>query len=126
MTSKEKYVAQLRELADFYEKAGDDLPRTPVPQNIYSVQPTDIPAILRDCGKIDKKKSGGFMELRRELQHNTLIFNISQEKVCERRVVGQRWVAPTSYAGHFEDQVEWDCKPILSSIPEKEPADGTT
>lgn len=121
MTSKEQYVLQLRELADFYERASEELPRPPINLNVFCIVTKDIPVILEDCGKLEKAISGGFVELRKELtKDSTLVFNITQDKVCERRVVGQRWIPEYSNPAHFEDQVEWDCKPILASIKEKD------
>jgi len=123
MTSKERFVIQLRELADFYEQASEELPRPAIPVNVWGITVADIPRIIRDSGRIEKKAVYGVIELRKDLPHHTLIFNISQDKVCERRTVGQRLVPGSAgtppTAPHYEDQYEWDCKPILSSVPDK-------
>jgi len=123
MTSKERFVLQLRELADFYETASEELPRPAVPVNVWGVTVDNLSVIIKDCGRLEKKAVYGVIELRKELPHHTLIFNIAQDKVCERRVVGQRLIAATigtpPQPSHYEDQYEWDCKPILSSVPDK-------
>jgi len=119
MTEREKYVATLRELADFYEGASDELPRPTINRQCFSLVPEIIPTILKDCRKVEKAASGGYIELRKTLTHGTLIFNFSQEKVCERKVVGKREVAAVpAREAYFVDQVEWECKPLLKSVGE--------
>jgi len=118
MTEKEKYVEQLRELADFYESAPDALPR-PVFNTLVYVEKDDIPIIIKACRKLKKTASGGYLSLLRSLNFGTLNFRIAQAEVCERKVVGQRWVPEFKQDGHFQDQVEWECKPILKGIDEE-------
>jgi hypothetical protein len=120
MTPRELFITKLREIANFYEAASDELPLFLVSSNTYIVEVKDIPTILRDCGKVTKSASGGYISLKKELGHVTLEFQIAQEKVCERKVVGQRWVEPRpAVAGTFVDQVEWECKPILKAVSNK-------
>lgn len=116
MTEKEKYIASLREIADFYEGASDELPRPPINQECFSLSPEIIPVILKDCKKVEKAASGGYIELRKGLKLVTLVFNFAQDKVCERKVIGQTWVPEYKTEAHFVDQVEWECKPILKSV----------
>lgn len=119
MSEKELFVVRLREIANFYETASDELPLMLVTVDTYIVEVKDIPAILRDCGKVTKEASGGYISLKKALPHVTLEFHIAQEKVCERKVVGQRWIEPRpAVAGSFVDQVEWECKPILKAVGE--------
>lgn len=120
MTEKEKYVATLRELADFYEGSSDELPRPSISKECYGLLPEVIPVILKDCKRVEKAANGGYIELRKGLKFLTLVFNFSQEKVCERKVVGKIEVAAIpARPAYFTDQVEWECKPILKSVEDK-------
>ena len=115
MTEREKYVEQLRELADFYEGAPDNLPRPNVSTLVY-VEKGDIPTIIKACRKLTKTSSNGYLSLNKSLDYGSVSFRIAQDEVCERKVVGQKWVPEFKQAGHFTDQVEWECKPILKGI----------
>ena len=119
MTEKEKYVEQLRELADFYAGAPDNLPRPPINELVY-VEKSDIPFIIKSCRKLRKSSSGGYLSLLKSLDFSTLNFRIAQAEVCERKVVGQKWVPEFKQEGHFTDQVEWECKPVLKGIEEED------
>ncbi len=119
MTEREKYVEQLRELADFYAGAPDDLPRPTVNELVY-VQKGDIPIIIKACRKLKKTASAGYLSLLKSLDFSNLNFRIAQEEVCERKVVGKKWIPEYKQEGHFTDQVEWECKPILKGIEESE------
>ena len=117
MTEKEKYVASLREIADFYEGASDELPR-PIINEVAYIDKADIPTIIKDCHKLEKTSSNGYISLIKSLDFGKLNFRIAQEEVCERKVIGQKWVPLYIAEAHFVDQVEWECKPILKSIGE--------
>ena len=119
MTEKEKYVASLREIANFYEGASDELPRPVINRECFSLAATIIPVILKDCKRVEKAAVGGYIELRKALTYGALVFNFAQDKVCERKVVGQTWVPEYKTEAHFVDQVEWECKPILKSVGEE-------
>ena len=120
MTEREKYVAELRCLADFYAMASDELPRPTVNREVFFLAVTAIPEILKNCGRVEKSASGGYVELTKTLVYGKVVFNFSQDKVCERKVIGQTWVETRPVVeGHFTDQVEWECKPILRSIADR-------
>jgi len=73
--------------------------------------------ILKDCKRVEKAASGGYIELRKGLKLVTLVFNFAQDKVCERKVVGKTEIAAVpARPAYFVDQVEWECKPILKSV----------
>ncbi len=118
MTERQKFVEQLRELADFYATAPDNLPRPPINELVY-VEKDDIPIIIRSCRKLSKTASGGYLSLKKSLDFSTLNFRISQEEVCERKVVGKKWIPEYKQEAHFQDQVQWECKPILKGIDEE-------
>ena len=118
MSEKKKFIEQLRELADFYENAPDNLPRPNVNTLVY-VEKDEIPTIIRACRKLTKTSSNGYLSLSKSLDYGSVSFRISQEEVCERKVVGQKWVPEFKQDGHFQDQVEWECKPILKGIDEE-------
>ena len=118
MTEREKFVEQLRELADFYARAPDDLPRPAINTLVY-VGKDDIPIIIRTCRKLKKTSFNGYLSLNKSLDFSVLNFKIAQGEVCERKVVGQKWVPESKQEGHFQEQVEWECKPILKGIGEE-------
>ena len=120
MTEKEKYIEHLRELADFYERASDDLPR-PLFNEVVYIEKEDIPNIIKSCHKLTKSSSNGYVSLVKDLDFGKINFRIAQAEVCERKVIGQTWIPEYKQEAHFSDQVEWECKPILSKI-----ADGDT
>ena len=90
MTEREKYVEQLRELADFYAGAPDNLTRPNVSTVVY-VEKDDIPIIIRSCRKLKKTSSNGYLSLSKSLDYGSVSFRISQGEVCERMVVGQKF-----------------------------------
>ena len=124
MTEREKYVEQLRELAEFYEDAPDNLPRPAVLTLVY-VEKSDIPTIIKVCHKLTKTSSNGYLSLNKSLDYGLISFRISQEEVCERKVVGQKWIPEFKQEAHFRDQVEWECKPILKGIDEEAGQEGS-
>ncbi len=115
MSEKEKYIERLRELADFFETASDDLPRPNIPEVVY-IAKESIPIIIKDCHKLTKSVSSGYLSLEKDLDYGKIFFRIAQEEVCERKVVGQTWVEEYTAPAHFVDQVEYECKPILKGI----------
>ena len=119
MTEKEKYIEQLREIADFYEGAADDLPR-PIFNHVVYIQKEDIPVIIKNCHKLEKTSSNGYVSLIKSLDFTKLNFRIAQGEVCERKVVGQKFVPEYKVDAHFQDQVEYECKPILKGIEESQ------
>ena len=122
MSEKGKFIEQLRELADFYESAPDNLPRPYLTTLVY-VEKDDIPIIIRACRKLTKTSSNGYLSLSKSLNYGSVSFRIAQGEVCERKVVGQKWVPEFKQEGHFQDQVEWECKPVLKGIEEEEAED---
>ena len=119
MTEREKYVERLRELADFFETASDDLPRPNIPEVVY-IGKESIPTIIKDCRKLTKSVAHGYLSLVKDLDYGKLFFRIAQEEVCERKVVGQIWVEKYTAPAHYIDQVEYECKPILKGIEEEQ------
>ncbi len=119
MSEKEKYIEELRALADFYERAPDDLPRPYISTQQY-VEKKDLPTILKHCKSLEKSVYGGSVKLTKTLIFGSVSFLIAQQEVCERKVIGQTWVPEYKTDGHFVDQVEWECKPILKSLERKE------
>ncbi len=118
MTERQKYVEQLHELADFYAGAPDNLPRPNMSTLVY-VQKGDIPIIIRACRKLTKTSSNGYLSLNKSLDYGSISFRIAQAEVCERKVIGQTWVPEYKQEGHFRDQVEWECKPVLKGIDDE-------
>ena len=118
MTERQKYVEQLRELADFYARAPDNLPRPNVSTLVYVIK-EEIPIIIKACRKLTKTASGGYLSLTKALDYGSVSFRIAQAEVCERKVVGQKWVPEYKQEAHYQDQVEWECKPILKGVDEE-------
>lgn len=119
MSEKEKYVEQLRELADFFAGAPDDLPRPFINLDRY-IEKNELPVVLASCKPLAKSVWGGSVKLTKTLDFGSISFLIAQGEVCERKVVGQKYVPEYKQEAHFEDQVEWECKPILKGIEEGE------
>ena len=119
MTEKEKYIERLRELADFFERASDDLPRPSIPEVVY-IAKGSIPTIVKNCHKLTKSVANSYLSLVKDLDFGKLYFRIAQEEVCERKVVGQTWVEEYTAPAHFVDQVEYECKPILKGIEDSQ------
>ncbi len=119
MTEKEKFVEQLRELADFYEEAPDDFPLPLLGFDRY-IEKKELPVVLAFCKPLTKSVWGNSIKLTKTLNFGSISFLINQREVCERKVVGQQWVDPIAASpGRFIDQVEWECKPILKGIDEE-------
>ena len=116
MSEREKYVEQLRELADFYAGAPDDFPLPLLGFDRY-IEKRELPIVLAFCKPLTKSVWGGSIKLTKTLNFGSISFLINQGEVCERKVVGQRWVDPEpAKTGFFVDQVEWECKSILKGI----------
>ena len=119
MTGREKYVEQLRELADFYAGAPDDLPLPLFGFDRY-IEKRELPIVLAYCKPLIKSVLGDSIRLTKTLDFGSISFLINQGEVCERKVVGQQWINPIAASpGRFIDQVEWECGPILKGIDEQ-------
>jgi len=123
MTEKEKYVEQLRELADFYEGVPDDFPLPLLGFDRY-IEKRELPVVLAFCKPLTKSVWGNSIKLTKTLDFGSISFLIAQGEVCERKVVGQTWIDPQpAKEGRFEDQVKWECNPILKSITDYKTGD---
>ena len=120
MSEKEKYVELLRELADFYAGAPDDLPLPLLGFDRY-IEKRELSIVLAYCKPLIKSVWGNSIRLTKTLDFGSISFLINQGEVCERKVVGQQWINPIAASpGRFIDQVEWECGPILKSVVEGE------
>lgn len=71
-----------------------------------------ITQLMKKMGaKIEKKYQDSNFVLHAELPSGLkLRFIADRGAVCEKKVVGQKWVEPTQ--GRFVDVVEYDCNPV--------------
>lgn len=126
-------VRGLRELADFVEAHGLELPGSfelcsgynfLFDDVSYSWDPLRHPKTAREkariiaklLGKADKVYEGNYLELHRRFGSILVQFNVARDKVCERRVVEviehpEEIVLRPAYT---EEIVEWVCdEPLL-------------
>ena len=122
MNEREKYVEQLYELAGFYAGAPNNLPLPLLGFDRY-IDKSELPIVLAFCKPLTKSVWGNSIKLTKTLDFGSISFFISQGEVCERKVVGQKFVPEYKVAEHFVDQVEWECKPVLGSIADQKRVD---
>jgi len=128
--NRDDLVSNLRELADFLEAHGLELPSDVYMASSYNFLYDDhgeyrhnrsarekarsITKVLARGGIVEKKFEGGYLELRRKFGTIVLEFNLSREKVCERKTVGYEDVPEKTTPAYKREIVEWICTdPIL-------------
>jgi hypothetical protein len=67
-------------------------------------------------GKVTKQYVGGSFSLSADVGDG-IIFHVAceREAVCTKRVVGKHHIEAHLVPAHDEEQVEWDCHPLLAS-----------
>lgn len=119
LAARAEYIAGLRALATWLEEN----PKVEIPFGDFAVYATDTKEnaaeTLRAMGKAKKIYSNSTFQLQKQFNSQVYIsYCFLRETVCEKRVVGKKWVednyVPATFvAAHEEEVVEWDCKPLL-------------
>ena len=125
---RDELVAGLRELADFVEKHGQEIPSEINVNSNYNFlyDSTDgrtgrekariIAKVLSRGGKVEKKFQGSYLELVRRFGPIKVEFNVAREQVCVKRVVETIVHPERVVKGYTEEVVEWDCiDPLLKA-----------
>lgn len=132
MTYKQRddLVASLRELADFVERKGLELPELDVSATAWpsDYDPTTWQTvegrgrkIMRRVAKAlapcFKDYNGDYFSLARKFGVISLKITTSRNKVCERKVVGFKEIPERVLPAMTEEVVEWVCTdPILGDV----------
>lgn len=129
---RDELVSSLRELADFVEEKGLDLP---VPLSVHvtaqlpyyerktfeklapAVSKRMVKQIVRTLKPVEKKYSGGSLELRRKFGTIPFHMYVNREVVCKQVKTGNKIVHAAHYIPErVEDEVEWVCTdPLLKA-----------
>lgn len=125
--SREKFIAGLRQLADFLEQH-PEVPEPNCQAMTAMIWQDDAKAALRKAalalGSTEKKFSDSYVFLSRNfgsLNYQVMAF---RNAVCRRLVVGLREVPEQVIPAHQQEIVEWECDPILAGeAPSESPAD---
>lgn len=128
---RDELVTGLRDLADFIERKGLELPidHPSMTLNEWLFDDNNwnhkrhsrtarekIGVVARKLGKAEKDWGSGSLDLRRRFGPVSIEFTIGREKVCERRVVGSKTVPERVVPAHVQEEVEWICTdPILAN-----------
>lgn len=124
---RDELVAGLRELADFVEKHGVEIPATLRVSSSYNFLYDDmhgtakekartIARVLARGGKATKDFQGSYLELSRKFGPIKVEFNVNREVVCEKRVVEVIQHPESVRSAWTEEVVEWDCiDPLLKA-----------
>lgn len=119
MTNEERkeQLRGMRDLLWFLEENNDiELPNFTFVKWVWSKK--EVVQAARLMRPVQKSVAHGTFALTREFAPGvSLATKTYQSYVCESKVVGKKWVeeepAREAVAGHFEDEVEYDCNPIL-------------
>ena len=125
---RDELVAGLRELADFVEAHGLEIPSEMRVQSTYNFLYDDhngrtgrekariIAKILARGGRAEKNFQGSYLELVRRFGPIKVEFNVNREQVCVKRVVETVEVPEAIIPAYTKEVVEWDCiDPLLAA-----------
>lgn len=137
----DKYVSELREMADFIEKNGVRMPdfymtntlhislteTTYDRDEITGEYETKINEIetkqtikkLLDCldGHIDKDYRDDRLIITKKFSHgdrNMIVGTVDRSVACKRKVTGKKFIKEHLVPSRFEEEVEWVCDEGLS------------
>jgi len=102
-------LGAMRSMLDFLEVN----PTIPFPVlsgvNAFAYDADSLPDIARAMAPCSKEVAGPFYMLERQFGPLTFTVNFSRGDVCERVVVGSRFVEEKIIPSRTEDVVEWVC-----------------
>jgi hypothetical protein len=117
---RDNMVKGLRELADFIEERGPELPWTypdiKITNWVYEKEDAKrATKALAKWGIVQKVWTGSYLDIRRKFgKAVTLEFTISRDNSCVRREVGEKVIEEQIIPARVEKVYEYDCDPILS------------
>jgi hypothetical protein len=124
---RDALVEGLRELADFIEAKGLELPHIDARAVswVYGYSPKtyqddperakrDMRKAAKTLGKAEKNHTGNWFELKRRFGPVLLEINTNRQNICERKVVGTREIEEKVIPARTEEIVEWECYDLLS------------
>lgn len=123
---RDKLVDSLRELADFVEENGLELPfdTWSIEQRFGDILYDDhelddkrhirtakekLKQAVRTLGTVEKVWSNNHLDVRRDFGCLVLEFSVSRQAVCERVVVGKKEHPAHTSEAWTEEIVEWRC-----------------
>ena len=127
---RDELVRGLRELADFVETYGHEIPGDLKMNSAYNFLYDDygeggrtakekariVAKVLAKGGKAEKNFQGNYLELVRKFGPLKIEFNINRDMVCEKRVVEVIHHEEKTIPAYDEEVVEWDCiDPLLKA-----------
>ena len=116
MTHKE-YASYLRKVANFFEEHTEiDIPHDEVGVFAYDGL-ANARKIIASLGECKKEYSASLLRISKDFGGRDLKFVLNRSSVCERRVIGKRFVEEVP--AYEVDVVEWECKPLLKAEEEE-------
>jgi hypothetical protein len=111
---REATLRGLEELVDLLRREpGLDLPSFTF--TIWEISREDFRETARLMGKTTKQMDGSYISLRRDFSGGVrLEVTIGKESICERVVVGSRWVPPAD--GYTREEYEWVCRDSIFAV----------
>lgn len=115
-SERERFIADLRAAADFFEQHPTLLVPPSVDLNIWTSSKEDLAAFARAAGKVEKHAttSGETFWLRKKIGRVNIDFNASRNNVCERVVTGTRVTPAHILPARPETEVPKRSKRLLS------------
>lgn len=123
---RDELVQGLRDMADFIEARGLELPinhpNMKLTTWLYDDYGQDrkltakqkARRVAKKLGKAEKVFSNNYLDIRRDFGPVCLEFTVNREKVCERKVVGVKQIEEEVIPAYEIEEVEWVCTdPIL-------------
>src|ERR1700722_3262594 len=121
---RSEFIQGLRDVADLYEQQeGLPLPSYEYNHTSYNCSLDTMVAVAKTPGGWERKGAGGMVLLMRKVGPLTVKYYAARELVCEKVVVGKKFVPEQTIEGtptrivsaHVEDEIEWKCGSILGA-----------
>jgi hypothetical protein len=114
---RDNLADSLRELADFIETRGIELPLDyfsgyKLCNFLYSKE--DARRAVKALGKVDKVWEDRYLDIRRKFGCITFEFTINRNNACTVREVGEKVIPEMVIAERTEKVYEYDCDPLLA------------
>jgi len=125
MTNAE-YVESLRKVADWFESHPEVKPPHDADEiGLYNIHSrAEMETVARAFGSCEKEYTdSGYFKLKKKVGDIEIVAVASREQVCNRKIVGSKFIPEQVIPARTVDVVEWECFETPSLLAKKEPID---